>query len=458
MVKIFNSQTGKKEKLVPLDGEKIRMYICGMTVYDDTHIGHARTFLCFDLIVRYLRNSGYKVNYIRNITDVDDKIINRAKELNVDATELTDKYIASMQEDFNDLGMISPDLEPRATDNIESIISLIEGLIDKGHAYIGNKDVYFSTDSFKEYGKLSNRNTEDLIAGVRIDIDEEKKNPADFVLWKQAEEGLAWDSPWGRGRPGWHIECSAMSMDTLGNNFDIHGGGIDLKFPHHENEIAQSVCATGERFAKCWMHTGPLRIDKEKMSKSLDNFITIKEALKEFPVEVIRFFLISNHYRSPLNYSEEGVLEAKSALDRLYTSLIDLDLRKEKHSNDADLVSPFKEAMEDDFNVPSALAALFEIVKSINLAKENGNIKEANVLGTTLVHLSEPLGILQQKTEDYFQIGATLSNEEIQSMIDERNQAREDKDFKLSDKIRDSLLEKGIVLEDTDKGTTWKVQ
>ena len=457
-MKIFNSQTGKKEKLTPLDGEQVRMYICGMTVYDDTHIGHARTFLCFDLIVRYLRNTGYKVNYIRNITDVDDKIIARAKELNVDATELTDKYIASMEEDFNDLGMISPDLEPRATDNIESIISLIERLIDKGHAYIGNKDVYFSTDSFNEYGKLSNRNTEDLIAGARIDVDEEKKNPADFVLWKQAQEGLAWDSPWGRGRPGWHIECSAMSMDALGNNFDIHGGGIDLKFPHHENEIAQSVCATGEKFAKCWMHTGPLRIDKEKMSKSLDNFITIKEALKEFPSEVIRFFLISNHYRSPLNYSEEGVHEAKSALDRLYTSLIDLDLRKEEYSNDADLISPFKEAMEDDFNVPSALAALFEIVKSINLAKENGNIKEANVLGATLVHLSEPLGILQQKTEDYFQIGATLSNEEIQSMIDERNQAREDKDFELSDKIRDSLLEKGIVLEDTDKGTTWKVQ
>ncbi len=457
-MKIFNSQTGKKEKLTPLDGEQVRMYICGMTVYDDTHIGHARTFLCFDLIVRYLRNAGYKVNYIRNITDVDDKIIARAKELNVDATELTDKYIASMEEDFNDLGMISPDLEPRATDNIESIISLIERLIDKGHAYIGNKDVYFSTDSFNEYGKLSNRNTEDLIAGARIDVDEEKKNPADFVLWKQAQEGLAWDSPWGRGRPGWHIECSAMSMDTLGNNFDIHGGGIDLKFPHHENEIAQSVCATGEKFAKCWMHTGPLRIDKEKMSKSLDNFITIKEALKEFPSEVIRFFLISNHYRSPLNYSEEGVHEAKSALDRLYTSLIDLDLRKEEYSNDADLISPFKEAMEDDFNVPSALAALFEIVKSINLAKENGNTKEANALGATLVHLSEPLGILQQKTEDYFQIGATLSDEEIESMIDERNQAREDKDFELSDKIRDSLLEKGIVLEDTDKGTTWKVQ
>ena len=247
-------------------------------------------------------------------------------------------------------------------------------------------------------------------------------------------------------------------MDALGNNFDIHGGGIDLKFPHHENEIAQSVCATGEEFANCWMHTGPLRIDKEKMSKSLDNFITIKEALREFPSEVIRFFLISNHYRSPLNYSEEGVLEAKNSLDRLYTSLIDLDLRKVKHSDDVELISPFKEAMEDDFNVPSALAALFELAKSINLAKENGNIDEANVLAATLVHLSEPLGILQQKTEDYFQIGATLSNEDIQSMIDQRDKARKDKDFELSDKIRDSLLEKGVVLEDTDKGTTWKVQ
>ena len=247
-------------------------------------------------------------------------------------------------------------------------------------------------------------------------------------------------------------------MDALGNNFDIHGGGIDLKFPHHENEIAQSVCATGEEFVKCWMHTGPLRIDKEKMSKSLDNFITVKEALKEFSSEVIRFFLISNHYRSPLNYSEEGVLEARNSLDRLYTSLIGLDTKKEKPSDDADLISPFKKAMEDDFNVPSALAALFEIVKSINLAKENGNTKEANVLGATLVNLSEPLGILQQKTKDYFQLGAILSNEEIQSMIDERNKARDSKDFELSDKIRDSLLEKGIVLEDTDKGTTWKVQ
>ena len=457
-MKIFNSQTGKKEELVPIDGEQVRMYICGMTVYDDTHIGHARTFLCFDLIVRYLRKSGYKVNYIRNITDVDDKIIARAKELNIDATELTDKYITSMQEDFRNLGMIDPDLEPRATNNIDSIISLIQTLVDKGHAYTGKTDVYFSTDSYKEYGNLSNRNTEDLIAGARIGVDEEKQNPADFVLWKQAEEGLTWDSPWGRGRPGWHIECSAMSMDALGKTFDIHGGGIDLKFPHHENEIAQSVCATGEDFAKCWMHTGPLRIDKEKMSKSLDNFITIKEAINTFPPEVIRFFLISNHYRSPINYSEEGVLEAKNSLDRLYTSLVDLDLTGEKPTDQAKVVSPFTEAMQDDFNVPSALAALFEIAKSINLAKENGDIKQANILGATLVNLSEPLGILQQKTEEYFRIGATLSDEEIQTLIDTRNKAREDKNFELSDQIRDSLLERGIVLEDTDKGTTWKVR
>ncbi len=457
-MKIYNSLTRKKEELVPLDGEQVRMYICGMTVYDDTHIGHARTFLCFDVIVRYLRKTGYKVNYIRNITDVDDKIISRANELNIDVKNLTDKYIVSMQEDFNDLGMIVPDCEPRVTDNIDLIISLIEGLIDKGHAYTGKEDVYFSTDSFKDYGKLSNRNTQDLIAGARIDVDQEKKSPTDFVLWKQDIEGLTWESPWGRGRPGWHIECSAMSMDALGNNFDIHGGGIDLKFPHHENEIAQSVCATGEEFAKCWMHTGPLRIDKEKMSKSLDNFITIKEALKKFPSEVIRFFLISNHYRSPLNYSEEGVLEAKNSLDRLYTALIDLNLRQESPSVDDDLISSFKEAMEDDFNIPSALAVLFEIAKSINLAKEKGDIKEATTLGATLVNLSEPLGILQQKPKDYFKSRSELSDEEIQSMIIKRNKARENRNFELSDKIRDTLEKKGIILEDSGKETTWKVK
>ena len=268
-MKIFNSLSGKKETLVPIEDNNIRMYVCGMTVYDDTHIGHARTFVSFDLIVRYLRDLGYEVQYIRNITDVDDKIISRAKELGWDPSDLVKKYISSMDEDFSALGMIKPDQEPRATDNIDSIIRLIEILIDKGHAYEGESDVYFSTESFESYGKLSKRKVEDMFAGARIDVDLDKKNPADFVLWKKDTEGLKWDSPWGPGRPGWHIECSAMSMDALGETFDIHGGGSDLKFPHHENEIAQSECVTGKEFAKVWMHTGSLRIDKEKMSKSL---------------------------------------------------------------------------------------------------------------------------------------------------------------------------------------------
>ena len=305
----------------PLEGNKVRMYICGMTVYDDTHIGHARTFVSFDIIVRYLRSAGYEVNYIRNITDVDDKILERSKELGITPFELTQKYIQSMNQDFSTLKMIEPDSEPRATDNIDSIISLIKKLIEKEHAYVGDSDVYFSTESFESYGKLSRRNLEDMLAGARVDVDTSKRNPADFVLWKKDTDGLKWDSPWGEGRPGWHIECSAMSMDALGETFDIHGGGADLKFPHHENEIAQSECVTGKEFAKLWMHTGPLRIDKEKMSKSLKNFITIKDAVKNSSPETLRFFLISSHYRSPLNYSEEGIEEAKTSLDRLYNAL-----------------------------------------------------------------------------------------------------------------------------------------
>ena len=320
-MKIFNTLSGEKEQFEPIEKNNIRMYVCGMTVYDDTHIGHARTFLSFDLIVRYLRFIDYKVHYIRNITDVDDKIISRANELGIDPEELTERYINSMDNDFESLGMIKPDAEPRATENISSIISLIEILIEKGHAYEGETDVYFSTESFSSYGKLSRRNLDDMLAGARIDIDLDKKNPTDFVLWKKNTDGLKWESPWGLGRPGWHIECSAMSMDALGETFDIHGGGSDLKFPHHENEIAQSECVTGKEFAKLWMHTGSLRIDKEKMSKSLNNFITIKDALHDHSSEVLRFFLISSHYRSPLNYSDEGLKEAKNSLDRLYNSL-----------------------------------------------------------------------------------------------------------------------------------------
>ncbi len=454
-MKIFNTLSGKKEHFEPIEKNNIRMYVCGMTVYDDTHIGHARTFLSFDLIVRYLRSIDYKVHYIRNITDVDDKIISRANELGMDPEELTERYINSMDDDFESLGMIKPDAEPRATENISSIISLIEILIEKGHAYEGESDVYFSTESFSSYGKLSRRNLDDMLAGARIDIDLDKKNPTDFVLWKKNTEGLKWDSPWGPGRPGWHIECSAMSMDALGETFDIHGGGSDLKFPHHENEIAQSECVTGKEFAKLWMHTGSLRIDKEKMSKSLNNFITIKDALHDYSSEVLRFFLISSHYRSPLNYSDEGLKEAKNSLDRLYNSLeglqfLDKNFDKSKYSE------KFHNAMQDDFNTPSAISILFDLVRQINAYKKKNETEKANSLASELVQLSGILGILQNSFEDYFTSGASLTNAEIENFIVKRNQARANKDFALSDKIRDELLEKGISLEDKESGTIWK--
>ena len=426
-----------------------------MTVYDDTHIGHARTFLSFDLIVRYLRNIGFKVTYVRNITDVDDKIISRAKELNLDPTDLVQKYINSMQEDFESLGMINPDLEPRATENINSIISLIETLIDKGHAYEGDSDVYFSVESFKSYGKLSGRNLEDMLAGARVDIDVDKKNPSDFVLWKKDTEGIKWDSPWGLGRPGWHIECSAMSIDALGETFDIHGGGSDLKFPHHENEIAQSECVTGKDFAKIWMHTGSLRIDKEKMSKSLGNFVTVKESLKNHSPEVLRLFLISSHYRSPLNYSDESIEEAKSSLDRLYNSIEDLEYLS-KESVKSEYSDKFHNAMQDDFNTPSAISVLFEIARQVNSLKKDNEIDEATKLASELYDLSSILGLLQQDPNDYFRDGINISESQIQSLIDKRNKARAEKDFTLSDKIRDDLLEMGIALEDRNNETVWR--
>ncbi len=454
-MKIYNTLSGKKENFVPIEKNKIKMYVCGMTVYDDTHIGHARTFLSFDIIVRYLRSINYEVSYIRNITDVDDKIISRAEELEITPKELTEKYIDSMNDDFHSLGMIEPDSEPRATDNIDSIISLIEILIQKGHAYEGDSDVYFSAESFDSYGKLSRRNLEDMLAGARVDIDTDKKNPVDFVLWKKNTEGLKWDSPWGEGRPGWHIECSAMSMDALGETFDIHGGGSDLKFPHHENEIAQSECVTGKEFAKLWMHTGSLRIDKEKMSKSLKNFVTIKDALETHSSEVLRLFLISSHYRSPLNYSEGGLEEAKNSLDRLYNSLQDLVYESEGYIQ-SEYSDKFHKAMQDDFNTPSALSVLFEMARRINTLKKENNSEESSVLAKELVTLSGILGLLQVKPANYFTQGIDLSEEEIKGYILERNQARDRKDFDLSDKIRDELLEKGIILEDKESGTTWK--
>ena len=454
-MRIFNTLSGKKEAFKPIHENSVRMYICGMTVYDDTHMGHARTFLSFDLIVRYLRNIGFKVTYVRNITDVDDKIISRAKELNLDPTDLVQKYINSMQEDFESLGMINPDLEPRATENINSIISLIETLIDKGHAYEGDSDVYFSVESFKSYGKLSGRNLEDMLAGARVDIDVDKKNPSDFVLWKKDTEGIKWDSPWGLGRPGWHIECSAMSIDALGETFDIHGGGSDLKFPHHENEIAQSECVTGKDFAKIWMHTGSLRIDKEKMSKSLGNFVTVKESLENHSPEVLRLFLISSHYRSPLNYSDESIEEAKSSLDRLYNSIEDLEYVS-KESVKSEYSDKFHNAMQDDFNTPSAISVLFEIARQVNSLKKDNEIEEATKLASELYDLSSILGLLQQDPNDYFRDGINISESQIQSLIDKRNKARAEKDFTLSDKIRDDLLEMGIALEDRNNETVWR--
>ena len=454
-MKIFNTLSGKKEIFEPIEDNKIRMYVCGMTVYDDTHIGHARTFLSFDLIVRYLRSIDYEVQYIRNITDVDDKIIARAEELSINPSELTKDCINSMHKDFKALGMISPDAEPRATENIDSIISLITKLIDKGHAYVGESDVYFSTESFEEYGKLSKRKLEDMLSGARIDIDLDKKNPADFVLWKKDTEGLKWDSPWGPGRPGWHIECSAMSMDALGETFDIHGGGSDLKFPHHENEIAQSECVTGKEFAKVWMHTGSLRIDEQKMSKSLKNFITIKEALNDSSSEVLRFFLISSHYRSPLNYSDEGLKEAKNSLDRLYNSLQDLSYETDEHIP-SEYSEKFHDAMQDDFNSPSAISVLFEMVKQINILKKEDQLSHANALASELISLSNILGILSENPEEYFTSGINLSNQDIEQAIERRNKARKEKDFELSDKIRDDLLKEGIILEDKGTKTIWK--
>ena len=455
-MKIFNSLSGKKEDLSPAESGKISIYVCGMTVYDDCHIGHARTFLSFDMIVRYLRSKNIEVNYIRNITDVDDKILMRAEETKQDPSVLTNRYVERMTSDFNALGMISPDKEPRATENIQIILELIKKLIEGGYAYHEGKDVYFSVESFPNYGKLSNQKMDEILSGARIEIDKEKKNPADFVLWKRSDEGLAWDSPWGKGRPGWHIECSAMSMDALGESFDIHAGGSDLKFPHHENEIAQSESATGNKFAKYWMHTGPLRIDKKKMSKSLDNFLTIRDALKNYPYEVIRYFLLSSHYRSPVNYSETALEEAKAALDRLYTSIHDVDISDEGEVAKSSHTEQFQQAMDDDFNVPEALAVLFDLAKAVNKAKETGDQERTKLLVNELIHLSKPLGLLQQDPEIFLKSGVNVNESEIEALIDKREKARDCGDYSTADKIRGQLFEQNIILEDSKEGTFWR--
>ena len=459
MLKIYNTLTHNKEPFTPIEPGRVRMYVCGLTTYDFAHIGHARMLVAFDVVVRYLRASGLDVTYVRNITDIDDKIIRRAKENGESISELTERFIKATHEDEAVLGIERPDIEPRATEHIAEIIAMVRVLEEKGYAYAANNgDVYFEVARYPDYARLSRKNPDELLAGARIEVGEAKKDPRDFVLWKssQAHEP-GWDSPWGRGRPGWHIECSAMSTTALGDTFDIHGGGSDLMFPHHDNEIAQSCCATGHEFVHTWMHNGPVRVDDEKMSKSLDNFFTVREVLKVYPAEVIRYFLLSSHYRSAINYSEDNLQTARGALERFYHTLKGRDLSVEGMDN-ADYEARFRAAMDDDFNTPEALSVLFELARTINRHAAN-EASRADALAVTLRRLGSILGILQQGAADFLRLGAAdVEAEQVEALIEARNQARRDRDFARADEIRDQLLAMDVVLEDSRAGTTWRIE
>lgn len=458
MLTIYNTLTRKKAPLTPIEAGKVRMYVCGMTVYDYCHMGHARVLVVFDMVARYLRARGYDVTYVRNITDIDDKIIKRASENNETINELTTRFIEAMHKDADALGVLRPDIEPRATDHIPQIIKMIENLINNKLAYVAsNKDVFFDVSGFKAYGKLSGKNIDELRAGERVEVQEAKDDPLDFVLWKSAKPGEpSWDSPWGPGRPGWHIECSAMSTHCLGEHFDIHGGGQDLQFPHHENEIAQSEGATGHTFVNVWMHNGFVRINDEKMSKSLNNFFTVREVLNSFLAEEIRFFILSSHYRSPLNYSLENLGEARSALHRLYTALREVPLSDGAVIDE--YVERFNSVMDDDFNTPRAIAVLHDIVGEIN--RHDKKSDKAKSLAATLKALGGVLGLLQDSPVAYLQRGTGgtdgLDSDAIEKLIAERNQARKDRNFQEADRIRGLLKEQGIELEDTPDGTLWR--
>ena len=452
-IKFYNSLTNQKEDFVPIREGEVGVYVCGMTVYDNCHLGHARAMMAFDILARYLRYQNYKVNFIRNITDIDDKIIERANENKETIDALTDRTIASMQEDFSKLGLEIPTNEPRATDHIEGMIAMISTLIDKGHAYHSEGgDVFFAVRTFPEYGKLSNKNIDDLNPGSRIEEDDSKKDPLDFVLWKSAKPNEpSWDSPWGLGRPGWHIECSVMSLENLGKHFDIHGGGPDLLFPHHENEIAQSECASDHKFANYWMHSGLLKINGEKMSKSLGNFAMLKDLFASYHPEVIRYYLISSHYRSSLNFDNESLDQARSALTRLYQA-ISVAPSQESDLHD-DSVKEFIHSMNDDLNTPEALSTLFGLAKLINSSQD---VQDQSMYASTMRELGKVLGLLNDSSEAFLQYGAKLTDEEISKKIDERNQARDNKDFQKADQIRDELAAQGILLDDSSDGTSWK--
>lgn len=457
MLQIFNTLTRKKESFVPLVPGKVSMYVCGITIYDFCHVGHARTYVAFDVMNRYLRFSGYDVTYVRNITDVDDKIIKRANENGESCDALTARYTVAMHDDFHALGLMPADIEPRVTTHMAEIIELIETLVAKGYAYIASDgDVLFDVSKYEAYGQLSQQNLDMLQSGARVEIDQAKDDPLDFVLWKMAKPNEpSWSSPWGEGRPGWHIECSAMSAKHLGKHFDIHGGGSDLQFPHHENEIAQSCCAHDTPYVNTWIHTGMVQVDKEKMSKSLGNFFTVKDVLADYNAEAVRYFLISSHYRSQLNYSAENLLQAHSALGRLYTAL-----REVKPTTDVDMnndyVKTFRAAMDDDFNTALALPVLFELARDINKEKATDPAKASQLAGL-LIKLGSVMGILQGDAETFLQSGTDSDDvAEIEALIAQRNAARANKDWAAADAARDALVAKGIILEDKAGVTTWR--
>ncbi len=460
MLTIYNSLTRRKETFEPIEPGKVRLYVCGVTVYDYCHMGHARMILVFDMVVRYLRFRGYDVTYVRNITDIDDKIIARSKEKGEAFDALTEWFIRAMDEDFMALNVVRPDAEPRATTHIDQIITMISELMENGYAYRAqNGDVFYDVSAFSEYGKLSGKNIAELRAGIRVDVQEVKDDPVDFVLWKKGKPGEpAWDAPWGRGRPGWHIECSAMSRHCLGRDFDIHGGGQDLQFPHHENEIAQSIGAGSERFVNIWMHNGFVRVDDEKMSKSLGNFFTIREVMGRYHPEVIRFFILSSHYRSPLNYSDEHLAEAKAGLMRLYTAIRGVGPGRGEVI--AEYQERFERAMDDDFNTREAITILHEIAGELNKLTDSSGERALSLAGT-LRKLGGVLGIMQVTADEYLRghtVATGMSPEEIERLIHERAQAKQHKHYAAADRIRDALTEKGVLLEDRADGTTWRMK
>ncbi|GAB3678333.1 cysteine--tRNA ligase [Salinisphaera aquimarina] len=464
MLQLHDSLSGQRQPLKTLEPDHVQLYVCGVTVYDYCHLGHARVMIVFDMFVRYLRARGWRVTYVRNVTDIDDKIINRAAEVGETPESIATRFAAAMREDEAALGLIAPDQEPAATAHVEQILAMIERLIENGAAYVGdNGDVYYDVSSFGNYGALSGKRTADLRSGARIAVNESKTDPLDFVLWKAAKpDEPSWDSPWGPGRPGWHIECSAMSTHCLGDSFDIHGGGLDLQFPHHENEIAQSEAATGAHYVNTWMHNGFVTVDDEKMSKSLGNFLTIRDVLDRYDAETVRYFVLSTHYRSPLAYNADAMDAATSSLTRLYTAL--RDANGEGSASEemvGDFRARFAEAMDDDLNTPAAIAVLFEMAREANRSKDSAPA-EAGAIAAAMRELGREIGLLQQDPAAFLQGDArqhdagTLDAATIESLIAQRIAARKDRDFATADRIRDELTAAGIVLEDGADGTLWR--